>query len=193
MTVLPITYIGDPVLRTPTRPVTRDELADAAMQRFIDDLIDTMRDAAGAGIAANQVGRSVRICAVEVGEATTRRYPYKPPIPLTVLVNPTLEYLGDDTYANNEGCLSVPDLRGDLRRHIRVRATAWDRHGNDLLTKVAGLTAGTYQHEVDHLDGIIFVDRVEDTRSFSTWDEFDRHHRSHFVERITKFVDDIGS
>lgn len=193
MTVLPITHIGDPVLRTPTRSVTRDELAEPDMQRFIDDLIDTMRDAAGAGIAANQVGRSVRICAVEVGEATARRYPYKPPIPLTVLVNPTLEYLGDATYLNNEGCLSVPDLRGDLRRHVRVRATAWDRHGNDLVSEVPGLTAGTYQHEVDHLDGMVFVDRVTDTRTLSTWAEFDRHHRDRFVERITRFVDEIGS
>ena len=109
----------------------------------------------------------MRICAIEVGEATARRYPYKPAIPLTVLVNPTLEYVGDETYDNNEGCLSVPDLRGDLRRHVRVRATAWDRHGGELVGEVAGLTAGTYQHEVDHLDGMIFVDRVEDPRTLS--------------------------
>ena len=193
MSVLPITRIGDPVLRTPTRPVTRDELSSPEMQRFVDDLIDTVRHASGAGIAANQVGRSLRICVIEVGEATARRYPYKLAIPLTVLVNPTLEYLGDETYDNNEGCLSVPDLRGDLRRHVRVRATAWDRHGTDSVTEVAGLTAGTYQHEVDHLDGMVFVDRVEDPRTFATWDEFDRHHRQAFVERITRFVDEIGS
>jgi peptide deformylase len=193
VTVLPITRIGDPVLRSPTRPISREELASAEMQRLIDDLIDTMRHAAGAGIAANQVGRSVRICAIEVGEATARRYPYKPAIPLTVLVNPTLEYLGDETYDNNEGCLSVPDLRGDLRRHVRVRATAWDRNGEDVVSEVAGLTAGTYQHEVDHLDGMIFVDRVEDPRTFSTWAEFDRHHREAFVERITRLVEEIGS
>ena len=193
MSVLPLTMIGDPVLRNSTMQVTREELADPEMQRFIDDLIDTMRHAGGAGIAANQVGRSLRICAVEVGEATARRYPYKPPIPLTVLVNPVLEYLGDETYANNEGCLSVPDLRGDLRRHVRVRATAWDRHGEGVVAEVAGLTAGTYQHEVDHLDGLVFVDRVEDTRTFSTWAEFDEHRREAFVERITRFVDEIGS
>jgi peptide deformylase len=193
VSVLPITRIGDPVLRSPTRPVTREELASEEAQRLIDDLIDTMRHAGGAGIAANQVGRSVRICVVEVGEATARRYPYKPPVPLTVLVNPALEYLGEETYDNNEGCLSVPDLRGDLRRHVRVRATAWDRDGKGSVTEVAGLTAGTYQHEVDHLDGKIFVDRVEDPRTFSTWAEFDRHHREAFVERITRFVEEIGS
>jgi peptide deformylase len=74
-----------------------------------------------------------------------------------------------------------------------VRATAWDRDGKGSVTEVAGLTAGTYQHEVDHLDGKIFVDRVEDPRTFSTWAEFDRHHREAFVERITRFVDEIGS
>jgi peptide deformylase len=193
VSVLPITRIGDPVLRTPTRPVTRDELSSPEIQRLVDDLIDTVRHASGAGIAANQVGRSLRICVIEVGEATARRYPYKPAIPLTVLVNPTLEYLGDETYDNNEGCLSVPDLRGDLRRHVRVRAAAWDRHGTDSVIEVAGLTAGTYQHEVDHLDGKIFVDRVEDPRTFSTWGEFDRHHRQAFEERITRFVDEVGS
>lgn len=191
MTVLPITHIGDPVLRTPTRPITREELADPATQQFIDHLIETMRHAAGAGIAANQVSRSIRVCAIEV--TSNRRYPYKPPIPLTVLVNPTLEYLGDETYENNEGCLSVPDLRGNLRRHVRVRATAWDRHGNEIVSEVAGLTAGTYQHEVDHLDGMIYVDRVDDPRTFSTWAQFDRHHRDQFVERITRFVDEVGS
>lgn len=193
MAVLPITRIGDPVLRTPTRPVTADELASDGVQHLIDDMVDTVRAAAGAGIAANQVGAPLRICVVEVSAATARRYPYKPPIPLTVLVNPTLEHVGDESFATNEGCLSVPDLRGDLRRHLRVRVAAWDRHGSEVVHEVAGLTAGTYQHEVDHLDGMVFVDRVEDTRTLSTWSEFDRHHRDDFVARVTRLVDEIGS
>jgi peptide deformylase len=184
-----IAPIGHPVLRTPARPVTADELADPATQRLIDDLIETMRDAHGAGIAAPQVHESVRIAVVEVDG--NPRYPYKPPIPLTVLVNPVLELLGTDTVQINEGCLSVP-LRGELRRHVEVRVRYLDRHGAEHAEVKRGLTAGTFQHEVDHLDGVLVTDRT-DPRTLSTWDQFDRHHRAAFVERITRFVATVGS
>jgi peptide deformylase len=190
MAVLDIAQIGHPVLRTPARTVTREELASDTTQRFIDDLIDTMRNAHGAGIAANQLYEPVRICAIEVDH--NPRYPYKPPIPLTVLVNPELEYLGEERFPLNEGCLSVP-LRGDLHRSLRVRVTAWDRNGNEAVHEVAGLTAGTFQHEVDHLIGVLYVDRVEDPRTLSTWDEFDRHRRSAFFAEMEAFVARIGS
>lgn len=190
MTVLDIAQIGHPVLRMPARTVTREELASDDMQRLIDDLIDTMRSAHGAGIAANQVAEPVRICTIEVDH--NPRYPYKPPIPLTVLVNPELEYLGDETFALNEGCLSVP-LRGDLHRHLCVRVTAWDRTGAEVVHEVAGLTAGTFQHEVDHLNGVLYIDRVDDSRTLTTWDEFDRHRRVSFLAEMEAFVTRIGS
>jgi peptide deformylase len=189
VTIRKIAPIGHPVLRSPARPVTAAELADPATQRLIDDLIETMRDAHGAGIAAPQVHEPVRIAVVEVD--ANPRYPYKPPIPLTVLVNPVLELLGADTVQINEGCLSVP-LRGDLRRHVEIRARYTDRHGVEHTEVKRGLTAGTFQHEVDHLDGILVVDRI-DPRTLSTWDQFDRHHRAAFVERITRFVEATGS
>lgn len=190
MAVLDIAQIGHPVLRTPARTVTRQELASDAMQRFIDDLIDTMRDARGAGIAANQVYEPVRVCAIEVDD--NPRYPYKPPIPLTVLVNPELELVGDEAFSLNEGCLSVP-LRGDLHRNLRVRVTAWNRNGEVVVHEVAGLTAGTFQHEVDHLNGVLYIDRVEDTRTLTTWDEFDRHRRTTFFAEMKAFVARVGS
>jgi peptide deformylase len=189
VTIRKIAPIGHPVLRTPTRPVTAAELAEPATQRLIDDLIETMRDAHGAGIAAPQVHESVRIAVVEVDR--NPRYPYKPPIPLTVLVNPVLEPVGDDTVQINEGCLSVP-LRGDLHRHVEVRVRYRDRHGVEHVAVERGLTAGTFQHEIDHLDGVLVVDRI-DPRTLSTWDQFDRHHRAAFVERITRFADTVGS
>jgi peptide deformylase len=189
--VLEIAQIGEPVLRTPAREVGRDELESAEIQQFIDDLIATMRHANGAGLAANQVFRPIRICAIEVGD--NPRYPYKPKIPLTILVNPKLTPIGDDTFVNYEGCLSVPDLRGEVPRHARLRVQALDRHGNEIDIEVAGITAGTYQHEVDHLDGKLFVDRVVDTKTLCTWKGFKTHHEAAFRERVREVVARYGS
>src|SRR5437868_6565416 len=136
MSILKIATIGHPVLREKSRAVPRDELARPETQAFIDDLVETMRDARGAGLAANQVHRPIQICAIEVSD--NPRYPYKPNIPLTVLVNPVLASIGDETFANYEGCLSVPDLRGEVLRHVEVRVSAWDRHGSELDFVVRG-------------------------------------------------------
>ncbi len=191
MTVRPIATIGHPVLRQPAREVAVDELGTGEIQRFIDDLIDTMRNAHGAGLAANQVNEAVRIAVIEVDH--NPRYPYKPPIPLTVVVNPVLEPLDDELVEINEGCLSVPDLRGDVFRHVNVRVRYLDRHGGVHDEVKRGLTAGTFQHECDHLDGRLFVDRVRDTRTLSTWEQFERYRRDEFVARITEFVRRVGS
>lgn len=189
MAVRPIAPIGHPVLRTPTRPVGLQELTSPEIQRLIDDMIDTMRDANGAGIAANQVYEAVRIATIEV--TRNARYPYKPPIPLTVVVNPTWRPLDDEMVTINEGCLSVP-LRGDLERSVSIEVDYLDRHGVAHSDIVRGLTAGTFQHEMDHLDGRLIVDRI-DPLSFATWEQFDQHHREDFIKRITRFVDRIGS
>jgi peptide deformylase len=184
VTIRAVAPIGDPVLRRATRWVTAGELASEEVQRLIDDMIETMRDAAGAGIAAPQVYSPLRIATIEV--TTNRRYPYKPPIPLTVCVNPTWEPLDVEIVEINEGCLSVP-LRGSLRRHVNIRVRYLDRHGRDHDETVHGLTAGTFQHEIDHLEGMLIVDRV-DTRSLSTWEQYDRHVRAGFEERIGRFA-----
>ena len=102
------------------------------------------------------------------------------------MVNPTIEPLDDETVEINEGCLSVPDLRGSLSRHVNIRVRYLDREGDEHDEVVRGLTAGTFQHEVDHLDGILFLDRA-DPRTLATWEQFDRHQREEFVERITEF------
>ncbi len=127
MPIRKIAQIGHPVLRERSRALSREELAAPEMQRFIDDMIETMRDASGAGLAANQVYQPLQICVIEVKD--NPRYPYKPNIPLTVLINPELTAMGDDSFLNFEGCLSVPNLRGKVRRHLRLRVRAWDRNG----------------------------------------------------------------
>jgi peptide deformylase len=190
VTLLKIAQIGHPVLRTRAREIGRDELLSDEMQGFIDDLIETMRDANGAGLAAIQVYRPVRIFAVEVKD--NPRYPYKPNIPLTIVVNPVIEKLTDETFDNYEGCLSVPNLRGVVERCAAVRVTGWDRKGEPYAREVRGLTAGTFQHENDHLDGTIFVDRVKDPKSLCTWAEFDRYHKQAFVDRIVPFIQRMG-
>jgi len=183
MTVRPILEIGHPVLRQAAEPV--DDLA--AVQGLVDDLIDTMRTANGAGLAANQIGAPVQVCVIEVRPGNPR-YPYKPLIPLTVLINPTIELLTSETFANYEGCLSVPGLRGVVDRAVEVRVRAIDRTGAPIDAVVRGLSAGTFQHETDHLNGTLFVDRVTDTHTLCTWEEFHARYEAAFIERVHALV-----
>jgi peptide deformylase len=190
VTVRAVLSIGHPTLREVARPVPHEQISSDRIQTLIDDLIDTMHDSNGAGIAAPQIGESVRIAVMEV--TSNPRYPYKPPIPLTVAVNPVIEPLDDEMVEINEGCLSVP-MRGNVLRHVNVRVRYVDRNGVEHDEIKRGLTAGTWQHECDHLDGLLFVDRVTDTTTLSTWAEFEEFHRDAFVERITAFVERVGS
>ena len=192
MSVRPIATVGHPVLRERAREVTPEELRSPGVQHLIDDMVETMRAANGAGLAANQVHETLRIAVVEVRPGNPR-YPYKPPVPLTVIVNPVLEPLGEETAAIYEGCLSVPDLRGEVERSTAVRVRYLDRDGEPREEVRRGLTAGTFQHEVDHLDGILFLDRVRDPATFSTWEQFDRHHRAAFEARARALVERTGS
>lgn len=199
MTVRDILQIGHPVLRQVAKEVDVAEIASEEIQGLITDLVDTMRAASGAGIAATQIGVPLRVTVMEVID--NPRYPYKPSLPLTTVINPTIEFLtpaqvndpdGPATVVVNEGCLSVP-LRGDVERQVNIRVRYHDGEGilHDEIKR--GLTAGTWQHECDHLDGVLFVDRVKDTATLSTWDEFNRNGRDAFIERITAFVEQVGS
>src|SRR5262245_15822556 len=191
MAVLPIVEIGHPALRERSREVSAEELGSARIQQLIDDMIETKRAAEGAGIAANQVGETVRIAIAEV-EPGNRRYPYKPPLPLTVMVNPEIEALDGESFDVNEGCLSVPNLRGEVARSVNVRATYLDREGREHVEVWRGLSAGTLQHELDHLNGTLFVDRA-DPRTLSTWEEYDRNGREEFERRARALVARVGS
>ena len=186
MVIRSIAKIGEPVLKRPTRPVSRDEVAGEEIQRIIRDLIDTMRHANGAGIAANQIFEEVRVCVIEVKD--NPRYPYKPEIPLTILINPTVELLGEELFNNYEGCLSVPGLRGLVPRHVRIRLRALDEDGEAVDRIIEGLSAGTFQHEIDHLDGLLFTDRVVDSSTLTTWEAFDKYYKEEFVQRAKDLV-----
>ena len=191
MAVLEIVRIGEPVLRAVAAPVDDDELATPGFQSFLDDLVETMRAAHGAGLAAPQVGVSRRVFCVEVHD--NPRYPYKPDLELRVLVNPVVRPLSDEGFSSYEGCLSVPDLRGLLPRFLEVEVSYTDPAGNRVLEEIRGLSAGTFQHEQDHLEGILFVDRVEDTRTLTTWDAFRRHHEAAFAAEARAIVERWGA
>jgi peptide deformylase len=185
-----IVTIGHPVLRERARELSPDELRSPEVQTLIDDLVETKRAANGAGIAAPQVGEPVRVAVAEVEEGNPR-YPYKPPLDLTVMVNPTIEPLNEEVMAVNEGCLSIPGFRGAVPRHAEILVRYLDREGAQHEETRRGLTAGTFQHEVDHLDGTLFVDRA-DPRTLSTWENFDRNEREEFERRAREIVARYG-
>ncbi|MFO0728599.1 MAG: peptide deformylase [Myxococcota bacterium] len=190
MAIRKIAQIGHPILRQRAAEVPLGTIETPAFQQLVDDLIETMYDANGAGLAAPQIYQPVRLVAIHV--ENNPRYPHKPPIPLTVLVNPVVTPLTEEKFDNYEGCLSVPNIRGIVPRFARVRVTGLDRHGKPFEREAAGFTAGTFQHELDHLDATIFVDRVVDTKSLTTWTEFERHHMAPFFERAKGIVAKYG-
>jgi peptide deformylase len=191
VTVRLVATIGHPVLREWAMPVDPAALDTLETQAFIDDLIETMRYYQGAGLAAPQVMVSRRIASIEVH--ANRRYPYKPDIPLTILVNPEIDALGEETFANNEGCLSVPGLRGVTNRFVHIGVRALDRNGRPWEREIRGLSAVTFQHEVDHLNGTLFVDRVDDPSTFATWEQFERFQRDDFAARAQQLVARFGA
>ena len=150
-----------------------------------------MHFANGAGLAATQVSVPWRIFVVEVKD--NPRYPYKPNIPLTVLINPKIEFLTEERFENYEGCLSVPNLRGVVDRCPEINIKAHDRTGEPIEILAKGMTAGTFQHEFDHLDGLLFLDKVTDTKTVCTWDEFKKHHEGDFRKQVEKIVAKYGS
>jgi peptide deformylase len=167
MAIRKIAQLGEPVLRQEARALRPEELAAVETQRLIDDMIDTMRDADGAGLAAPQVYESVQLVVIEL--SSPRRYPDVDRIPLLVLANPVLTPLvgqggvplaDQEAITVYEGCLSVSGLRGRVRRPRKVRVQALDRDGAALDFVWEGFRAAVVQHEVDHLRGTLFVDRA---------------------------------
>jgi len=186
-----ILQIGHPVLAKRADEVALDEIASSETQQVIDDMIDTMRDANGAGIAANQIGVSSRMFVIEVKD--NPRYPYKPNVPLTVVINPQIQFLSEDVFTSNEGCLSVPQIRGDVQRHVEIAVSYYDRHGQHHREEIRGYSACTWQHEYDHLDGVLFPHRVTDPQSFSSWSAFHEFKQPAFAESVQQLVERWGA
>lgn len=186
MPPLEIVQIGHPTLRRRAEEVPLERLGSVELRRICGDLVETMRAANGAGIAAPQVGIPLRVFAVEVGDNS--RYPYKPRLGLRVLVNPVVRPLTDETYSSYEGCLSIPDLRGLLPRFTEVEVSYLDPDGSHHVERFGGLSAGTMQHEADHLEGVLFPDRVTDPTTLCTWEMFREYRQEAWVESIQSLL-----
>jgi peptide deformylase len=161
MAVRQVLKMGEPLLREVSAPVAR---FDEELAALITDLDDTMRALNGAGIAAPQIGVNARVVIFELDE--NPRYPNLTAVPYTVLVNPVLTPLGEEQDTGWEGCLSVPGMRGLVPRFRRLRYQGFDARGLPIDRTVEGFHARVVQHEVDHLDGILFPQRVRDLRNF---------------------------
>jgi len=170
MAVRRVLKMGEPLLRQVAAPVTR---FDAELASLVADMDETMRALSGAGIAAPQIGVGLRVVIFELKD--NPRYPQLSPVPYTVLVNPQLTVLDQQQEEGWEGCLSVPGLRGLVPRYRRLRYQGFDAAGNPLDRAVEGFHARVVQHEVDHLDGILFPQRVRDLRNFGFEDVLAGH------------------
>jgi peptide deformylase len=173
MAILKVARLGHPVLRVKAHPVPVDQIRSAPVQRLIDDMIETMHEYDGAGLAANQVHVAQQIAVIEV--AKNPRYPDAPEIPLTVLINPVVTPIGEEMEDGWEGCLSVPDMRGVVPRHTEVRLECLDRDGKAVDLVAKEFFARVIQHETDHLNGIVYVDRIRDLRTLSHIAEWQRY------------------
>lgn len=164
--ILPVLRLGHPALREKAEPVGPNELRSPLTQRLIDDMVDTLRRLDGAGLAAPQVGVLKRIVVIETREPNPRR-PDEQPLSLSVLINPQIVKRSKEKAEDWEGCLSIPELRGLVPRHVRVLGHARDRKGRALEFSAAGFAARVMQHEVDHLCGLVFLDRMRSMRSLA--------------------------
>lgn len=186
MTVKEILQIGHPALAAITSEVDPNKISSRKVQNCIDDMIATMRNANGAGIAANQIGVMQRIFVIEIND--NPRYPYKPKVPLTVVINPQIKFLSDETFVSNEGCLSVPQIRANVNRHVEIAVSYFDRNAQKVEQTIKGYSACTWQHEYDHLDGVLFPHRVTDLKSFCSWKTFQDFHQKKYANEVKKLV-----
>jgi peptide deformylase len=173
MAILKVARLGHPVLRQAAAPVPEPEIRSPEIQRCIDDMIETMREYNGAGLAANQVHTLKQIAVIEV--LRNPRDPEAPEIPLTVLINPVVTPLTETMEDGWEGCLSVPDIRGIVSRYTAVRLQALDRNGQRIDLKATEFFARVIQHEADHLNGIVYLDRMRDLSTLTFLAEWNKY------------------
>jgi len=173
MAILKVARLGHPVLRKIAEPVSPEAITSPDIQRLIDDMLETMAEYDGAGLAAPQVHVSKRV--VIYGVDHNPRYPHAEAVPLTALVNPRITPLTQEMDEDWEGCLSLPGLRGLVPRVTRVRVEAYGRDGRKLRFDADGFHARVVQHECDHLDATVYVDRMRSMASLTFLQEFHRY------------------
>ena len=168
MAILKVARMGHPVLRTPTAPLDPAQIETPAVQRLIDDMFDTMREYQGIGLAAPQVHEGLRLFVAGVDDPETS-------LPPVVMINPEIEPIGGELEEDWEGCLSIPDVRGKVPRPVEIRVQAFDRHARQLSMTASGFPARVIQHETDHLNGVLFLDRMKSFQSLTYLAEYARY------------------
>ena len=192
--VFDIVQVGDPVLRRAARPLEPEQIGTPFVQELIASMRQTMYDAPGVGLAAPQVGESLQVVVIEddgpwletMSEARLAEIG-RTPLPFAVLVNPTLQPVGDETDEFFEGCLSLDGFSGLVRRHRSVRLSALDERGKAFSMELSGWPARIVQHEVDHLAGVLYIDRM-DTRTFTTNENFGRWVKARPADEARKLL-----
>jgi peptide deformylase len=180
MALIPILRLGHPSLRTPAQPMPKERIADPEIQELIDNMVESMRDEHGVGLAAPQVGVGMQLFIYEA--------PGPPAIPLTVVINPLVTPQAREMSYDWEGCLSIPDLRGLVPRHPKVRVQGLDREGKPLNFTATGFEARIVQHEYDHLNGVVFLDRMRDFKTLAFFEEWE----TYLVGRSQQDLDDTA-
>src|SRR3989338_1050522 len=175
MAILKVARLGHPVIRAPSAAVPKETIISAGIQRLIDDMIETMREYDGVGIAAPQVHVSKQLVVIEVTE--NRRYPGEGPIPLTILVNPKILSASKKLVGDWEGCLSVNEFRGKGPRAESLEVEAYNRKGEKVRIQAQGFFARVIQHECDHLIGKVFLDRMPNLQTLTHLQELDRYQQ----------------
>lgn len=176
MAILKVARLGHPVLRTRAQPVKPADITSPAVQRLIDDMFETMAEYAGIGLAAPQVHESIRVFVAGLREAdVVTPMTEDRDMPFIALINPEVTPISSDVESGWEGCLSIPDIRGKVERPAVVRVRAYDRTGRRIEITAHGLPARVIQHEADHLDGVLFFDRMTSFETLTFMDEFRRY------------------
>jgi peptide deformylase len=181
-----IAQIGHPILRNKTKDIPINEIKSENTKKIIEKMIKTMREHNGAGLAANQIFESKRICIIEVLD--NPRYKHLNTIPLKVLINPKVIIKKDTaTFNSYEGCLSVPNLRGKVKRYNTINVTYYNKDAKKITEDIKGLESIVYQHEIDHLDGYLFTDKVEDNSTLVTYENYQKYYEEGYKKELDNF------
>lgn len=176
MAILKVAQLGHPILRQVGRELTAKEIKLPVVQKLIDDMVDTMREYEGVGLAAPQVHESLQIAVMEIPGDNARYPDQEEVVPVTVFINPKITFLTEETLEFWEGCLSVKGIRGAVKRPRHIRLQALDRDGNKIDREYEGFPAIAIQHETDHLFGKVFLDRITDMTKIAFLDEYRKYH-----------------
>ena len=183
---LNIAQIGHPILRNKTKDIPINDIKSDNTQKIIEKMIKTMRKHNGAGLAANQIYEPIRICIIEVLD--NPRYKHLNTIPLKVLINPKVIIKKDTaTFNSYEGCLSVPNLRGKVKRYNTINVTYYNMDAKKITEDIKGLESIVYQHEIDHLHGFLFTDKVEDNSTLVTYENYQKYYEEGYKKELENF------